>query len=309
MSITTLYNTEKSLKNFSDALEYTRGLNPLAADIAMHMKAGDDSFGIVEQFANNVSKPIFEVISTQQGLDAAKQKYDDAVESLPDQAQKTIMTVLFSAPEKIRRNAMDMLTHCLEHSDIDTQTDFLISAPFDHSLIENGHVDLDESRKIIAASTPEAQAYILEACTQEATTNLGLYAFNVRAPQSNTTMAMMRDPSDAVIPFDQIENDLVRAYCEDHEKQIRNSVEMLDPDLSKEVLDKLEKVYAEHNLPFDRDAENNKRSQEFRDHIAGMAREDYWEIFKGHAQVIQVILEHQAGLDLNPEAKDTHEHD
>ena len=308
MSITTLYNTEQSLKNFSHALEYARDLNPLAADIAMHMKAGDDSFGVVEQFANKISKPIYEVISTQQGLDAAKEKYAEMAGDLPDHAQKTVMMVLHYAPESLDRNAQDMLSHCLKHSVSDTQCDFLITGPFDHAQVESGNFDIDYAKETLAACETEAQDYIFEASAHEAMVNLGLYAFNVRVSKSNTGMALMRDPSDAVIPYDQIENDQIRAYCEEHEKDISNSVAMLHPNLSEDVLDRLETVYSEHGFTFDRETESNKRSQEFRDNIAGMTRDDYWNVFTRHANVMQAVMEVQTHTPA-PSEDNTHEHD
>ena len=309
MSITTLYNTEQSLKNFGHALEYARDLNPLAADIAMHMKAGDDSFGVVEQFANKISKPIYEVISTQQGLDAAKEKYADMADDLPDHAKKTVMMVLHYAPENIRKNANDMLTDCLRQSDADTQCDFLITGPFDHTQVESGNFDIDYAKETLAACDTKAQDYIFEASAHEAMVNLGLHAFNVRVSKSNTGMALMRDPSDAVIPYDQIENDQIRAYCEEHEKDISNSVAMLHPNLSEEVLDRLETVYSEHGFTFDREAESNKRSQEFRENIAGMTRDDYWNVFTRHANVMQAVIEVQTENTPAPGADNTHEHD
>lgn len=308
MSITTLYNTEQSLKNFSHALEYARDLNPLAADIALHMKAGDDSFGVVEQFTNKISKPIYEVISTQQGLDAAKEKYAEMADGLPDHAQKTVMMVLHYAPDNIRKNATDMLIDCLKHSDADTQCDFLITGPFDHTKVENGDIDPSEYKDILAACDPDTQDYIFEASAHEAMVNLGLHAFDVRVSKSNTGMALMRDPSEAVIPYDQIENDQIRAYCEDHEKDISNSVAMLHPNLSEDVLDRLEIVYSEHGFTFDREAESNKRSQDFREDIAGMTRDDYWDVFTRHTDVMQAVMEVQAENAPAPGTDNTHEY-
>ena len=308
MSITTLYNTEQSLKNFSHALEFARDLNPLAAEIALHMKAGQDSFGVVEKFANKISKPIYEVISTQQGLDAAKEKYAEMADDLPDHAQKTVMMVLHYAPDSVRKNATDMLTGCLTHSDADTQCDFLITGPFDYMQVESGNFDIDYAKETLAACDTDAQDYIFEASAHEAMVNLGLYAYNVRVSKSNTGIALMRDPGDAVIPYDQIENDQIRAYCEEHDKDISNSVAMLHPNLSEDVLDKLESVYHDHGFTFDRETESNKRSQEFRDNIAGMTRDDYWNVFTRHADVMQAVMEVQTDTPA-PSEDNTHEHE
>ena len=309
MSITTLYNTEQSLKNFRQALESTRDLNPLAAEIALHMTSDQDSLGIVENFANKISDPIYEVLSTQEGLSAAKEAYTKIATDLPDPAQKTIMMVLHHAPQNVRKNATDMLLHCLKHADADTQCDFLITGPFDHTKIESENFDKDYAKETLAACETDTQDYIFEASAHEAMVNLGLHAFDVRVSKSNTGMALMRDPSEAVIPYDQIENDQIRTYCEEHEKDINSSVTMLHPNLSEDLLDKLEVAYQEYGLEFDREAESNKRSQEFRENIAGMTRDDYWDVFTRHTDVMQAVMEVQAENAPAPSANNTHEYD
>ncbi len=309
MSITTLYNTEQRLKSFSQALEYARDLNPLEAEIALNMEVNNDAFGIAKQFTNNISKPIYDVISTQQGLEAAKEKITEMMDDLSDHAKKTIMMVLYRAPSKLRSNASEMLSHCLKHCDEDTQGDFLVTGPFVHTDIESDDFDIESAQTALKACGKDAQDYIFETSAHEAMLNLGLYTFNVRVSKSNTGMALMREPREAVIPFDQIENDRIRAYCKAHEKDIRNSVAMLHPDLSEDILDKLEKTYQEHGFDFDREAESDNRSQEFREQIAGMTRADYWKIFLQHTAVMNAVMEIQNQAAPSPDIDNPHDHD
>ena len=290
MSISNIYNIEKATSEFNAAIDYIEGLDPLPLDFALYALSKKDPFGVKDIFDQNAIDPILEITNKRQGLDAAKKIISERSNELSDTTKVAIMTILFRAPETSQRHAMELLTHCMRHTDAETQEDFLLKSPFDNETIESGQFDSKKAALIMESTDPGAQDTMLKANRHEAFTYLALYAYNVSVPAQNTGIAVMKQGNNAEIPFDRIEDEQLRQYCEDHETEIRSSVKMLDPDLAEELLDRLEKLYAENGFAFDRENESKNRAQEFRDGIAGMSRDEFWQQFENYGQTISTIL-------------------
>lgn len=294
-----LFDKDQDINGFRQAIAEITGKWTPAFNFALEMAEQSSS-----QY-NGVRESLQKLLRTRSGLEATKDLYMEMQESLPDILQVYLLGIFNDeAKSGNGNNAQDFLEYCLINSDEDVQEEFMTSYVFSFDKIEKGEFDPQRAALLLDYCDDVVREIISYKMADQVFESLAYYAYGVEVSIKSPTMAVVKSPGRAEIPFDKIDDPEIRSYCQENERLIHDKIRELSREYTQEEIKRLKAVYESFNIPFDPQKARKEDADIEKEMIAGLSREDHWQRFLRYGQALKVAKypEASAIIDVSAES-------
>ncbi|MGH1402841.1 MAG: hypothetical protein ACRBDL_01210 [Alphaproteobacteria bacterium] len=283
MTVRSLFQDEPHVSALKQAMETLKETNGGFLNMVMDLDDGS------HPLYANLKSPIQRLLKSKEGLEKAKDAYDQMAPQFPSvHAAHLIMTCLYGLEDNTR-NTENFLVHALKTADTDTQVEFLNARVFNPENIEHQDFNTQQAHRLFQACTEEAQNDTRDNIRAMTFEKLAFYTYGVQVSRKNPDMARV-ETGDVAIPFHMIENDNVRAYCQENEDQIHNHIKDLHTPFSDEGLKTVQATYEKYGMDSDAETIIKNRIASTKQEIIGDSPEQHLEKFQTYQRALQVAL-------------------